>query len=136
MSDVIRGFATFHLLQRFLINVDFNTAVSISNRSIQDKPRSHELKLQDLLRMPRGAEFVDGPPASDNAVEAGENKIAGAPQDGQDNSTASVDRSGKAAPLPSGMEEMKDSIKSGAGSQSLPGGGKDLNAKGDAEPNV
>lgn len=33
--------------------------------------------------MPRGAEYVDGPPASDNAVESGENKIAGAPQDGQ-----------------------------------------------------
>lgn len=33
--------------------------------------------------MPRGAEYVDGPPASDNAIEAGDNKIAGAPQDGQ-----------------------------------------------------
>lgn len=30
--------------------------------------------------MPRGAEYIDGPPASDNAIEAGENKIAGAPQ--------------------------------------------------------
>ncbi|KAL8995700.1 MAG: hypothetical protein Q9188_006745 [Gyalolechia gomerana] len=86
--------------------------------------------------MPRGAEYVDGPPASDNAIEAGENKIAGAPQDGQDNSTASVDRSGKAAPLPPGMDEMKDGVKSGAGSQNLPGGGKDLDAKGDAQPNV
>lgn len=33
--------------------------------------------------MPRGAEYSDGHPASDNAIEAGENKIAGAPQDGQ-----------------------------------------------------
>lgn len=33
--------------------------------------------------MPRGAEYVDGPPASDNAIESGENKIAGAPQEGQ-----------------------------------------------------
>ena len=48
----------------------------------------------------------------------------------------SVDRSGKAAPLPEGMDEMKDSSKSGAGSQNLPGGGKGLNAEGDAKPNV
>lgn len=33
--------------------------------------------------MPRGAEYVNGPPASDNAIESGENKIAGAPQEGQ-----------------------------------------------------
>ncbi|KAI4122411.1 MAG: hypothetical protein LQ338_005834 [Usnochroma carphineum] len=86
--------------------------------------------------MPRGAEYVDGPPQSDNAVEAGENKIAGAPQDGKDSSGSSVDRSGKAAALPSGIEEMKDDIKSGGGSQNLPGGGKELEGKGDAEPKV
>ena len=28
--------------------------------------------------MPRGAEYADGPVASDNAIDAGENKIAGA----------------------------------------------------------
>ena len=28
--------------------------------------------------MPRGAEYADEPPASDNAIESGENKIAGA----------------------------------------------------------
>ncbi|KAL8832395.1 MAG: hypothetical protein Q9170_004896 [Blastenia crenularia] len=86
--------------------------------------------------MPRGADYVDGPPASDNAIEAGENKIAGAPKDGEDNSTASVDRSGKAAPLPAGIDEMKDDIKSGAGSQNLPGGGKDVEGKGDVQPKV
>lgn len=32
--------------------------------------------------MPRGAEYSDGTPASDNAIEAGENKIAGAPKEG------------------------------------------------------
>ncbi|KAL8699131.1 MAG: hypothetical protein Q9201_006180 [Fulgogasparrea decipioides] len=86
--------------------------------------------------MPRGAEYSDGHPASDNAIEAGENKIAGAPKDGQDSSTESVDRSGKAAPLPPGIDEMKDSVKSGAGSQNLPGGGKDLEGKGDANSKV
>ncbi|KAI4134574.1 MAG: hypothetical protein LQ341_006009 [Variospora aurantia] len=87
--------------------------------------------------MPRGAEYVDGPPASDNAIESGENKIAGAPQEGQqDSSASSVDRSGKAAPLPAGMDEMRDDIKSGAGSQNLPGGGKDVEGKGDVEPKV
>ena len=30
--------------------------------------------------MPRGAEYSDGHPASDNAIEAGENKLTGAPQ--------------------------------------------------------
>lgn len=28
--------------------------------------------------MPRGAEYANEPPASDNAIESGENKIAGA----------------------------------------------------------
>ncbi len=32
--------------------------------------------------MPRGAEYSDGHPASDNAIEAGDNKIAGAPKEG------------------------------------------------------
>ncbi|KAL8951735.1 MAG: hypothetical protein Q9222_002314 [Ikaeria aurantiellina] len=86
--------------------------------------------------MPRGAEFDDGVPASDNAIEAGDNKIAGAPSEGQDTVSDSVDRSGKAAPLPEGVDEMKDSIKSGSGSANLPGGGKDVNAEGDVKPNV
>ena len=30
------------------------------------------------ITMPRGAEYADEPPASDNAIESGENKIAGA----------------------------------------------------------
>ena len=35
--------------------------------------------------MPRGGEFDDGPTvASDNAIDAGENKIAGAPQGDSD----------------------------------------------------
>lgn len=32
--------------------------------------------------MPRGAEYSDGHPASDNPIEAGENKVAGAPKEG------------------------------------------------------
>ncbi|KAL8871156.1 MAG: hypothetical protein Q9174_002951 [Haloplaca sp. 1 TL-2023] len=82
--------------------------------------------------MPRGAEYSDGHAASDNPIEAGENKIAGA----NAGASSEVDRSGKAAPLPSGVEEMKDDIKSGAGSQNLPGGGKDVEGKSDAEPEV
>ena len=39
--------------------------------------------------MPRGGEFTDGPTvASDNAIDAGENKIAGAPQGDSDVSLA------------------------------------------------
>ena len=35
--------------------------------------------------MPRGGEFTDGPTvASDNAIDAGENKIAGTPQGDSD----------------------------------------------------
>ncbi|KAL8661885.1 MAG: hypothetical protein Q9202_005167 [Teloschistes flavicans] len=81
--------------------------------------------------MPRGAEYAEGTPASDNAIDAGENKIAGAPKEDKDTVSDSVDRSGKAAPLPSGIEEMKDGVKSGAGSQNLPGGGKDVEGKSD-----
>ncbi|KAL8734521.1 MAG: hypothetical protein Q9166_001421 [cf. Caloplaca sp. 2 TL-2023] len=79
--------------------------------------------------MPRGAEYSDSHPTSDNAIEAGENKVAGAPKEGNDTVSDSVDRSGKAAPLPEGLDEMKDSVKSGGGSQNLPGGGKHVEAK-------
>jgi len=74
--------------------------------------------------MPRGGEFTDGPTvASDNAIDAGENKIAGAPQGDSDVPTSSgVDRSNKAAPLPEGVSEMKDGSFSGAGSQGYTGG--------------
>lgn len=97
--------------------------------------------------MPRGGEYDDGPTvASDNAIESGENKIAGAPKGDSDVSSSppfllpltlipnlsfqepvssSVDRSGKAAPLPEGISEMKDAPGSGSGSQGLtPGGGE------------
>ncbi|KAL8771296.1 MAG: hypothetical protein Q9209_003201 [Squamulea sp. 1 TL-2023] len=86
--------------------------------------------------MPRGAEYSDGHPASDNAIEAGENKVAGAPKEENDTVSDSVDRSGKAAPLPEGLDEMKHSSKSGAGSQNLPGGGKNVDGKGDIEPTI
>ena len=34
--------------------------------------------------MPRGADYVDGPVASDNAIESGDNKITGAPKGNSD----------------------------------------------------
>jgi len=73
--------------------------------------------------MPRGADYAGGI-QSDNPIEAGENKIAGAPKDGSDNvpTSAGVDKSHKAAPLPEGISEMKDQPLSGAGSQGLTGG--------------
>lgn len=77
--------------------------------------------------MPRGGEFDDGPTiASDNAIESGENKIAGAPKDDSDQPVSSgVDRSAKATPLPAGISEMKDASGSGSGSQGvIPGGGE------------
>ncbi|KAL8746489.1 MAG: hypothetical protein Q9190_001494 [Brigantiaea leucoxantha] len=79
--------------------------------------------------MPRGAEYSDGHPASDNAIEAGENKLTGAPQGSDDTPSSEVDRSGKAAPLPEGIDEMTDGTNSGGGSKNLPGGGKGLEGK-------
>ena len=97
--------------------------------------------------MPRGGEFYDGPTvASDNPIESGENKIAGAPKDDSDVCSgppcvittcsnksfrfqqpvsSGVDRSAKATPLPAGISEMKDTPGSGSGSQGVtPGGGE------------
>lgn len=83
--------------------------------------------------MPRGGEYDDGPTvASDNAIESGENKIAGAPKGDSDEPVSSgVDRSGKAAPLPEGISEMKDAPGSGSGSQGVtPGGGENTTGGG------
>lgn len=75
--------------------------------------------------MPRGGEYDDGPTvASDNPIESGENKIAGAPKgDSDEPVSSSIDRSGKAAPLPEGISEMKDAPGSGSGSQGVTPGG-------------
>ncbi|OAL22141.1 hypothetical protein AYO20_11241 [Fonsecaea nubica] len=72
--------------------------------------------------MPRGAEFDDGKPQSDNPVEAGHDIIHGGSK-----STAEAELSGpkKAAPLPEGMDEMNDRTLSGGaapGHQSGKGG--------------
>lgn len=108
--------------------------------------------------MPRGGEYDDDAPtvASDNPIESGENKIAGAPKGDSDVSphsthllfhqtysnislfsskqepvSSGVDRSGKAAPLPEGISEMKDASASGAGSQGVvPGGGEKVTGGG------
>ena len=49
----------------------------------------------------------------------------------KDPSSSGVDRSKKAAPLPDGISEMKDSQHSGGGSQGLTGQGS---GKGDIKP--
>lgn len=108
--------------------------------------------------MPRGGEFDDGPTVqSDNAIESGENKIAGAPKGDSDVGSPSlspslitvlslpytketliqepvstgVDRSGKAAPLPEGISEMENKPGSGGGSQGYtPGGDESMTGGG------
>ncbi|KAL6715173.1 hypothetical protein ACLMJK_007437 [Lecanora helva] len=82
--------------------------------------------------MPRGGEYSDGPTnQSDNAIESTENKITGAPKDSDDPASSGVDRSGKAAPLPSGISEMKDASFSGGGSQGYtPRGGENVTGGG------
>ncbi|KAL9638230.1 MAG: hypothetical protein Q9164_001681 [Protoblastenia rupestris] len=84
--------------------------------------------------MPRGADYADAPVQSDNAIEAGENKIAGAPKGDSDEPVSTgVDRSHKAAPLPEGISEMQNSPASGGGSKGLTGEGSGHGAK---EPTV
>ncbi|PCH08080.1 Hypothetical protein PENO1_002740 [Penicillium occitanis (nom. inval.)] len=58
--------------------------------------------------MPRGAEFDNGVPQSDNAIETGPNKAHGT------NPGSDIDRSNKAASLPETMGE--NNLASGGGS--------------------
>ncbi|KIW92675.1 uncharacterized protein Z519_06522 [Cladophialophora bantiana CBS 173.52] len=60
--------------------------------------------------MPRGAEFDNGKPQSDNPIEAGQDKVHGGTKP-----TYEADLAGpkKAAPLPEGMDEMNDRTLSG-----------------------
>lgn len=124
-----------------------------TQNSIKYQPSiHHNTKSQIPDAMPRGGEYDDGPTvASDNAITSGENKIAGAPKGDSDVShspstpptafhypltltsrslfqepvSSGVDRSGKAAPPPEGISEMKDAPGSGGGSQGvIPGGGE------------
>ncbi|KIX99474.1 uncharacterized protein Z520_05050 [Fonsecaea multimorphosa CBS 102226] len=72
--------------------------------------------------MPRGAEYDDGKPHSDNAIEAEHDIVHGGSK-----STSEAELSGpkKAAPLPEGMDEMNDRTLSGGaalGHQSGKGG--------------
>ncbi|ERF71217.1 hypothetical protein EPUS_07900 [Endocarpon pusillum Z07020] len=79
--------------------------------------------------MPRGADFDDGVPRSDNAIEPGHNVTHGA---GSESTSEGVDRSNKAAPLPEGTSEMKDHHwYSGMGSRGHPESGS---GKGGHEP--
>ncbi|EHY54461.1 hypothetical protein ABEF95_001574 [Exophiala dermatitidis] len=68
--------------------------------------------------MPRGAEYDNGVPQSDNAVEAGHNIVHG---DGKPTSESDVSRSHKTAPLPEGLKESHDETHSGGGSRGLQG---------------
>ncbi|MCJ1373680.1 hypothetical protein MMC20_004909 [Loxospora ochrophaea] len=78
--------------------------------------------------MPRGSDYSDHVAASDNAIEAGETKAAGTSAEGP--ASAGVDRSGKAAPMPEGVQEMNDGLGSGGGSRGTESG------KGNLEPTV
>lgn len=91
--------------------------------------------------MPRGAEYDNGVPQSDNAVEAGHNIVHGdgkVTQANMRNSTtvlpnieltrrlqptseSDVSRSHKTAPLPEGLKESHDETHSGGGSRGLQG---------------
>jgi len=80
--------------------------------------------------MPRGAEYDDGVPQSDNAIEAGETLAHGTgPEDSQ-----GVDRSNKAAPLPEGISEMTDATTSaGSAGHSSGKGGHEPHSLGEGK---
>ncbi|KIW68439.1 hypothetical protein PV04_04385 [Phialophora macrospora] len=59
--------------------------------------------------MPRGAEFDDGKPQSDNAIEVGQDKIHGG---GQTTDNVEIDHAKKTAPLPD-LSEVNDRTLSG-----------------------
>jgi len=61
--------------------------------------------------MPRGADYDDGVPHSDNAIEAGEDKVHGA---GKTTDEAEIGHAKKTAPLPD-LSEVNDGTHSGAG---------------------
>jgi len=61
--------------------------------------------------MPRGADYDDGVPRSDNAIEAGEDKIHGA---GKTTDEVEINRAKKTAPLPD-LSEVSDRTASGGG---------------------
>ncbi|PLB52055.1 hypothetical protein P170DRAFT_506946 [Aspergillus steynii IBT 23096] len=76
--------------------------------------------------MPRGAEYDNGVPQSDNAIEAGQTKVHGV---GNDN--ADLSRTHKVADLP--VEGINaNGLASGGGSSGLSGG----SGKGGHNPNT
>ncbi|KAL4894803.1 hypothetical protein BDV59DRAFT_164323 [Aspergillus ambiguus] len=76
--------------------------------------------------MPRGAEYDDGVPHSDNAIEAGETKIHGANPD-----NAGLNRVNKVAELPDADFHTPGSVYGGLGSLGKPSSGS---GKGGHEP--
>ncbi|PYH46276.1 uncharacterized protein BP01DRAFT_355915 [Aspergillus saccharolyticus JOP 1030-1] len=72
--------------------------------------------------MPRGAEYDDGVPHSDNAIEAGQTKAHGT---GSDNDT--LNRAQRTAPLP-------EAAQSSGGTYSIQGGAGHSSGKGGHEP--
>lgn len=82
--------------------------------------------------MPRGAEYANEPPQSDNAITHTHDITHGA-QRGT-TADAPIDKAHKTAPLPEGLaEEVNDRTLSGGGSGNAPGN-KVGSGKGGGEP--
>lgn len=80
--------------------------------------------------MPRGAEYDDGIPHSDNAIEPGHDIIHGG--DGKSTSESGVPRANKTADMPEGLQESHDGVHSGGGSVGI--GSHTGSGKGGHEP--
>ncbi|KIW21133.1 hypothetical protein PV08_01713 [Exophiala spinifera] len=82
--------------------------------------------------MPRGADYDNGIPQSDNAISLDHDIIHGG--DGKPTSEADVAGAHKTAPLPEGLsEEVHDEVHSGGGSRGWKGH-QEGSGKGGHEP--
>ncbi|KAK5442008.1 hypothetical protein LTS15_011166 [Exophiala xenobiotica] len=78
--------------------------------------------------MPRGAEYDNGVPQSDNAIGGEKEIVHGG--DGKPTSQSEVAGAKKTAPLPEGLSEVNDGVHSGGGSR----GNQEGSGKGGHEP--
>ncbi|KIW54194.1 hypothetical protein PV05_06571 [Exophiala xenobiotica] len=78
--------------------------------------------------MPRGADYDNGVPQSDNAIGGEKEIIHGG--DGKPTSESDVAGAKKTAPLPEGLSEVNDEVHSGGGSR----GNQEGSGKGGHEP--
>ena len=69
--------------------------------------------------MPRGADYADEPPHSDNAVPETHNLTHGS--GGNTTADAPLGKEQKTAPMPEGLSEVHDHVMSGGGSGVAPG---------------